>query len=408
MKSTTNPTGLLSFSLALALGLALPAALAPRTACAEDKEESGTDTVYTVNKEGKTIAKKGEIVEDAYAKIVLKQGEKNVTIKREEIQRIEYGGLPSGLNQADGLLAKGNDFDAAAAAYRKVAEDSGTRAIFKMRAFIGLGRALAGAGKFEDAAAAYQSAIKAPTGNLLLDAVRECVRSLNRGKMGAKALVVAREAKATFRSADLPEEAQDWAQLLEAESLEASGQAGEARSKYNVLTNSKDPKVKGTASLGVARTAFDSKEYDRAEGAFRSILDQKDIERSVRCGAAVGLGNVLVKKLGNAKDFQKLRAAATAYAQALAVHFPGRGEPTDSREQALHECAKVYDALADLCVGEKDAKGKELYQSEARQLREELVRLYKTSQFRQENEQKLAKGPQEPSAETPKAMKTTK
>ena len=70
---------------------------------------------------------------------------------------------------------------------------------------------------------------------------------------------------------------------------------------------------------------------------FRTILGEKDVERSVRCGAARGLGDAFMMRPGTAKDFQKLRAAARAYSDALAVHFPARGEPTEDREASYYD-----------------------------------------------------------------------
>jgi hypothetical protein len=89
------------------------------------------------------------------------------------------------------------------------------------------------------------------------------------------------------------------------------------------------------------------------------------------------------------KDLDLLRQAAAAYAQATAVAFPAKTEASEDREAALAKGADVYDAIAALCVGDKEAKGRELYVSIARQYREELLRLYKSSSFRAEVEQKL-------------------
>lgn len=403
-RTTRSMTDWVPLGLALALAIGAPCGAA-RAADEPPKEEAttGADTVVVNTKEGKTLAKKGEIVAETAAKVVIKIGGKETTIKREEINRVDYGGTGV-FGQAEGQLSKG-DYEFASSSFKKIVDDASLRAVLRQRALVGYGRALAGSGKFDEAAAAYQQAAKA-TGTMVREAVRECVRALIRGKSAAKALAIANEAKATYKDAELPEEAQDEAQLLKAEALEASGNAGEARSIYNLLTNSRDPKVRGRAALGAARAAFAGKEHDRAAGMYLKILDEKDIERSVRCGAARGLGDVLVQKLAGAKDFQKLRAAASAYAQALAVHSPARGEETLDREAALNEGAKVYDTLAELCTGDKDGKGRELYESLAKQYREELVKLYKTSPYRQEAELKLAKsGSKEPAADAPKSIR---
>jgi hypothetical protein len=386
-------------ALAMAIGLAAPARADEKPADAPAPAESGVDTVHVLTKDGKTTARKGEIVEELVSKVLLKSGGDAKPIKRDEIARIDYGGEPTAMRQAQVYLQK-NDAEGAAKAFGdavKEIESGKARGIFKPHALLGQGRALALSGKFAEAAEAFQGALKAQANWVLLrDATRECVRSLIRAGDAKKALQIATDAKAKFKDAELPEEAQDEAQLLKAEALEASGQPGEARSIYTLLTNSRDPKVKGRAALGAARAAFAGKDIERAEAQYRQIIGEKDVERSVRCGAARGLGDAIMSRPGAAKDFQKLRAAAAAYAQAVAVHFPARGEQTQDREGALHEGAKVYDALAELSAGEKDAKARELYASIARQLREELVRLYKTSQYRAENEQKLAKaGPAE-------------
>jgi hypothetical protein len=251
----------------------------------------------------------------------------------------------------------------------------------------------------------FEGAAKALPGSIWVrEAYREAVRALIRAKSPSKALALAGEAPKAFEAAEFPAEAQDEAKLLRAEALEASGQAGDARSIYNVLTNSKDVKVRGRALLGAARAAYQANDKARAESQFRAILDEKDVERSVRCGAARGLGDALLSKPGTEKDYPKLRAVADVYAKALAVHFPARGEPTDDREASLHQGAIVYDMLADLCKDPKDARAAELWKQTAKQLREELLKLYKSSPYRAENEKRLAQA----AGSAPETPKTTR
>lgn len=378
--------------LALVFGVVAPAARAQDSK--PEAAETGTDSVVVNAKDGKQITRKGEIVEETAAKVVLKLSDgKTSTIKREEIARVEYGGQPTGLIKGELETGK-NNFDLAANEFGRVAAeiDAGKgRQIWKPRALIAQGRALVSAGKFEDAGKAFVAAAKAlPTSIWVREAYREGVRALIRAKNPGEALKFAGDAPAAFKAAEFPDEAQDEAKLLRAEALEASGQAGDARSIYNVLTNSKDVKVRGRALLGAARAAMAQKDTTRAEAQFRAILDEKDVERSVRCGAARGLGDALLSKPGTDKDYAKLRAVAATYAQALAVHSPARGEPTEDREAALHQGALVYDMLAALCKDAKDARARELWTENAKQLRQELVRLYKNSPYRPENEKKLA------------------
>ncbi len=389
--------------MVLAAALCFVASPALRAEEKETAAPAGVDTVHVLQKDGKALARKGEIVEETAAKVVLKTADGLKPYKREEIQRVEYGGEPQGFRQAE-LLMNRNDPEAAAKALKLLADECEAgkqRALFKPRALLLQGRALVAAGKFDEAGDAFQAAIKAnPKGPLLREATREGVRAYNRGRNTGKSTPLASEAKKSFADAELPEVTQDEAQLLLAESYEAAGKAAEARSIYNLLTNSKDPQVKGRGSLGAARAAFIGKDIDRAESQFRQILSDKDVERSVQCGAARGLGDAILSRPGAAKDFQKLRAAAKAYAEAVSVRAPARGEPTDDREAALHEGAKVYDLLAEL-GGDKDGKAKEAYAAIAKQWREDLVRLYKTSPYARENEQKLAKAP-DAGGETPK------
>lgn len=407
-----GPSGLL-LVFAVAAGLFGATFAAPSLRAQEEKKDdggpppspgSGVDTVLILGKDGKASPRKGEIVEETAAKIMLKTADGVKPFKREEIQRVEYGGEPMGFRQAEILMNK-NDPEAAAKAYKAVADecDAGKqRAIFKPRAFVLQGRALVAAGNFSDAGQAFEAAIKAnPKGPLLRDATREGVRAYIRGNNAAKASAIATEAKKSFSEAELPEVAQDEAQLLLAEAYEASGKAAEARSAYNLLTNSRDPQVKGRASLGAARSALISNDVARAASQFKNILSDDKVERSVRCGAARGLGDAIMKQPGIAKDYAKLREAAKAYADALAVHFPARGEPSEDREAALHEGAKVYDLLAEVSGSDKDGKAREAFTTNARQLREELLRLYKTSPFAKENEQKLLKAPEPAGADAP-------
>ncbi len=80
----------------------------------------------------------------------------------------------------------------------------------------------------------------------------------------------------------------------------------------------------------------------------------------------------------------KLRAAAVAYAEAAAVHFPGRDDPTADREAALIGAAECYEALATLPMAAeasgdaaaKQERAKELFLALAQALRDEHQKLY--------------------------------
>jgi hypothetical protein len=81
------------------------------------KPESGADSVVVKTKEGNQLTRKGEIVEETAAKIVLNLADgKTSTIKRDEIVRIEYGGQPIGMVKGDIALGK-NDHEGAAKEY---------------------------------------------------------------------------------------------------------------------------------------------------------------------------------------------------------------------------------------------------------------------------------------------------
>lgn len=383
-------------ALVTALALGLGHGFAPQMASAQeaDKQESGADAVVVNLKDGKQATRKGEIVEETAAKVTLKAGDgKTTAIKRDEIAKIEYGGEPVGLRKAELSIGR-SDFEGAARECKRVADeiDAGKgRAIWKPRALLKAGGAFVQAGQFEAAAEAYQAAAKSmPTSIWVREAYREGVRAWIRAKNAGKALAMAKEAPAAYKGAEYPDEAQDEAKLLSAEALEANGQTADARSIYNVLTNSKDLKVRGRAMLGAAKMAYAAKDTARAEAQFRAIMEDPNVERSVRCGAARWYGEALLAKPGTDKDYVKLRGVASAFSSATAVHSPARGEATDDREAALHQGAIVYDMLAELSKDPKDARAKELWQATAKQWREELVKLYKTSPYAAENTKKLA------------------
>jgi tetratricopeptide (TPR) repeat protein len=388
-------SSLVALALLLALAALAGPALAPRAARAQEGEDASAgsvDVVYLTN--GKK--RSGEIVEEFAVRVKIKvAGDQIETIKREDIARVEYKDRPSEFRQADMALAKG-DAESAVAALKAAVEgcDGGrVRPLFKAQALLRLGRALVAWGKYDDAAEAFKAACNAaPAGPYLRDAIREGVRAYVRGGNAKKGIELAEAAKDMLKKAELGDDALDEASLLKNEALEASGKVEEARMGYSLLTNSRDPRVRGRASLGAARGALAAKDIERAESKFREIIDDKDVERSVKCGAARGLGDAILARPGARKDVEKLRAAAAAYAQALAVAFPARDEPTGDREGALAACADVYDALAGLSKGEKETKARDLYKAMAQQLREELVRLYKNSPLRAEVEQKLGAG----------------
>jgi hypothetical protein len=385
--NTTRPNKL--SLLALAAALAIPA-LAAGPARAQDEEAApGTaDVVHLADGKKRT----GEIEEEFATKVRMKVQGQTVVVKREDIARIEYRDFPPQFGEVERAIARG-DGDAAAKAAQGAVEaaDGGKlRPLFKAPSLLRLGRALIAAQKYGDAGDAFLACCNAaPAGPCLRDAVREGARAYIRSGDAKKASDFIEKAKDWVKKAELPDEAVDEVSLLGAEAMEALGKMDDARMAYSLLTNSKDARVRGRASLGAARGALQSKDVERAEGKFKEILADKDVERSVKCGAARGLGDAILARPGAKKEPEKLRAAASAYAQALAVAFPGRDEPTADREAALVSAADVYETLASLSAGEKESKARELYQTMARQLREELVRLYKNSPLRAEVEQKL-------------------
>lgn len=380
--------------VSLLAALALMALCAAPSLAQQDEEEgaAGTaDVIHLTNGKRRT----GEIEEEFATKVRIKIQGAIENVKREEIARIEYRERPAQFNETDSAIRRGDGEGAVKAAQSAVTacEAGKARPIFKSHSLLRLGRALVCAQKYGDAGDAFLACCSAaPAGPNLREAVREGARAYIRADRAKEASDLAEKAKDWMKKAELSDEAIDEAGLVGAEALEAQGKMEDARMAYSLLTNSKDPRVKGRASLGAARGALASKDIERAEGKFREILADKDIERSVKCGAARGLGDAIMARPGAKKDLEKLRSAATAYAQALAVAFPGRDEPTSDREAALAADAEVYDLLVALSSGEKDQKARELYQNMARQLREELVRLYKNSPLRAEAEQKLGAG----------------
>lgn len=382
--------------LTLALLLSLfgaAAALEPWPVRAQDAEAAAgsADVIFLVGGKRRT----GEILEEHAMRVKIKASDQTQTLKREEIARVEYRDAPPQLKEAERALAKG-DAEAAVKALRDglAAVEAGKhRPLHKPHVLLALGRALLAAQKFAEAGESFVACAEtAPSGPSIREAVREGVRAFIRAAEYRKAREFAEKSKEKLKSAELPEEAQDEANLLRAEALEAEGKVDEARQVYNLLTNSRDGRVRGRASLGAARGALQSKDFSRAESKFREILADKDAERSVKCGAARGLGDVILAQPGAKKDYVKLRMAADAYARALAVEFPARDEPTVDREAALAAGADVYDALAALAQGDKEAKARELYAALAQQYREELLRLYKTSALRADVEAKLKSG----------------
>ncbi len=313
--------------------------------------------------------KTGEISAELATGIKIKVAGKEETIERAKVARVEYRDRPGGLGTGDRMI-RDNPVKAADA-YGQVAKAPGTPAIFKPHAFYGQGRALVRAGRFAQAAAVFKECLDAdPKGWFLADATREGVRAWVRAGEPKKGVEMATAAAALCGAAGITT---DTAELVKAEALEADGKRKEASDIYVKLAASRDPQITSRAELGRARGDL-AEGSSSAEGRFKKLLSGKDVDRAVRAGAARGVADSMMRAPGAKTNAQVLRQAATAYAEAASIHFPGPDDSTTDREGALAGLATCYEALAALAAANKT--GQEQYLEMAKSIREEIATLY--------------------------------
>lgn len=314
--------------------------------------------------------KTGEISAELATGIKIKVAGKEETIERAKVARVEYRDRPGGLGTGDRMLQ--SNPTKAAEAYGQVAKAPGTPAIFKPHGFYGQGRALVRAGKFRDAAAAFKECVDAdPKGWFLADATREGVRAWIRAGEPKKGVEMATACAALCVPAGITT---DMAELVKAEAYEADGKRKEATDVYVKLAASRDPQIVSRAELGRGRSDLADGNTSSAESKFKKLLGGKDVDRAVRAGAARGLADTMMRAPNAKTNVTTLRQAATAYAEAASIHFPGPDDPTTDREGALAGLAECYEALAALASANK--AGQEKYLEMAKSIREEISTLY--------------------------------
>jgi hypothetical protein len=222
------------------------------------------------------------------------------------------------------------------------------------------------------AAAAFKECLDAdPKGWFLVDATREGVRAWIRAGEPKKGVEMAIAAAALCSPAGINT---DTADLVKAEALEADGKRKEAADVYVKLAASRDPQIQQRAELGRGRSDLADGNTSSAESKFKKLLGAKDVDRSVRAGAARGIADTLMRGANAKTNAATLRQAATAYSEAASIHFPGPDDPTTDREGALAGLAECYEALAALASANKN--GQERYLEMAKTIREEISTLY--------------------------------
>ena len=257
--------------------------------------------------------------------------------------------------------------------------DTKLRPVLKHNVLYYLGMAYLKTGAADKSLAMHQELLKTfPKSRYLLQ-VGANVANISVARKDAAGAQRTLDAAATAAAAPKESAIQAAFDLLKGRLLEEQEKFTEAESTYDrILSN---PKAEGdlqpSAKLGKARCAHRANRAIDAERQFRDLLSA-DAPNYVLAGAANGLGDLWLAQGTANRDADMIKDALLAYLRGKVMYIPERDSSTEEYERALAGAALANTALSQL---EPNADRKKLYQSRAKQLKDELTRDYPQSRY---------------------------
>ncbi len=279
----------------------------------------------------------------------------------------------SGAAAAKPAGKNGKDKDKKAKAAPPGAGKAQIRSVFLQHGLYGEVQTFAEEGKADDAIKAVDELLAAvPDSWYFAEAVLLKIRLLAQKKNAAELTAAVEDAKKKAEAASVGPELTDRIELLLAESLALAGKPDEATKGYEKLSKSSIPAVRDTARLGLAQAQLAKGSLVDAKITF-SLLGKESKDRSVLCGAVLGLADAQMQEMKGKKTIEGLQEALENYVRAAIVNPPDEGESTENVQAAYLRAGACAEELVQLL---KEPKLQEAYKAQAREIYRELQSFY--------------------------------
>ncbi len=325
----------------LAMLALLPAAFIAAPASAQD------DTV--VMKDGSR--KTGTIQEYDFRslKLGIAGGRGSTSVRAEEIESVEWSGVPKDMKDAENLLASQND-EAAVEKFQAVLGNAKLRSVLRQEAAFSLALAQFRSGKTEEGVATLRSLLDEksfPLSRHILAAHEHAVNGLNALRKSDEALGFVDAEIARLQKVSDTAAVVDRLKLLKCRTLIEKGEENRAQADCKALAASSSP-IAAEAKVMLGRIALKAKNDAEAEKHFLEALQSPAITPFARAASWNGLGMILQQKGVTQKKAEPLKEALLAFLRAVVQFPPAAGESSEHYETGLFRAAQCFKGLAEL------------------------------------------------------------
>lgn len=335
-----------------------------------------------VMKDGKKNTGKIESFDFRVVKLSVKAGA-TASYKVEDIETVDFGGLPKEFKDAETAMRAGSNDDAATKFAAVIAGKF--RDPIKQEAFWNQANCLLDAGKGEEAAKAFQEMLaKFPQSRYLEKAHEAVVRALVSAGKAADAVTWTTSEEERVTKIPDSRALVDGLKLYRCQAQMKAGQGAQAKADLQTLANTGGPKA-ALARVMLGQVLLAEKSFPDAEKCFReSLKDCK--ETAVKAVAYNGLGEILYSQGLTAKKGEVIKDALMSYLRTVVQFPPAPGDSTDAYERALLGAGKCFQSLGQL---EKPGDAQKVFFARSRELLRRLLNEYRTSSYTDEAKKAL-------------------